>query len=224
MASMSLGPAGSSGGSSPGARNGQNGSSRASARIARSHRAGGAYNASEFVFSVDETESTGKTTVMIRNIPNKYSQDFLLGLLEAAGLNGSFDFFYLPVDFRNRCGLGYAFVNFVSFSAAVKAYKHFHNHRWDEFTGDFNSRKVCQVSYARVQGRDALVQHFKTAKFPSSDPEFCPLVYSTTPGTEEEGGGGAHSPLPIHAHLEMIGGVEDAAAVVENVEVVQVVA
>ena len=199
MGSMSLNspegisPRASSGTSSGGRKE----STRASARIARSHRAGGAYNPSDFEFKVEESEDSVRTTVMIRNIPNKYNQSIMLGLLEEAGLQGTFDFFYLPIDFRNRCGLGYAFVNFLSHGDAVKAYKYFHQRRWDEF----NSKKVCEITYGRVQGRDALVQHFKSAKFPSTDAEYCPLVFECA--VDEDGKEQAHSPLPIHEYLEV---------------------
>jgi len=79
----------------------------------------------------------------------------------------------LPIDFRNRCGLGYAFINFISGKHAATLYKQFHNKRWDEH----NSKKVCQIKYARVQGRDPLIEHFKTARFPSEEKEYQPLVY-----------------------------------------------
>jgi RNA recognition motif-containing protein len=200
MSSMSLGGPSPPEGGSP-----TRGNTRASARIARSHRAGGAYNPSDFEFKITPSADDGnteaaaadvKTTVMIRNIPNKYTQEIMLSLLEEAGLNGSFDFFYLPIDFRNRCGLGYSFLNFLTHADAEKAYQYFHKRRWDEF----NSKKVCEVTYARVQGRDNLVQHFKNAKFPSTDTEYCPLVYRHTENEEVR----AHMPLPIHNYLESL--------------------
>ena len=52
-----------------------------------------------------------RTTVMIRNIPNKYSQKVLLATLDEAGFYGQYDFFYLPIDFKNGCNVGYAFLN-----------------------------------------------------------------------------------------------------------------
>ena len=68
---------------------GKPGEARASARIARSNRAGGAYNPQDFEFNVEEAKvdnDEARKTIMIRNIPNKYSQAVMLGMLEKAGL------------------------------------------------------------------------------------------------------------------------------------------
>ena len=50
-----------------------------------------------FVISYDKIELDGRTTIMVKNIPNKYSQD---NLLEEFSINHdkTFDFFYLPID------------------------------------------------------------------------------------------------------------------------------
>ncbi|KAF0916409.1 hypothetical protein E2562_007510 [Oryza meyeriana var. granulata] len=134
-----------------------------------------------------------RTTVMIRNIPNKYSQKLLLNMLdnhcilsnqqieascEDDGGEGqpfsSYDFLYLPIDFNNKCNVGYGFVNLTSPEAAVRLYKAFHKQPWEVF----NSRKICQVTYARVQGLDALKEHFKNSKFPCDSDEYLPVVFS----------------------------------------------
>ena len=47
-----------------------------------------------------EAEEDGRTTLMLRNIPNKYTQHMILQEVEAAGLDHKYDFFYLPIDFR----------------------------------------------------------------------------------------------------------------------------
>lgn len=57
---------------------------------------------------------------MIRNIPNKYSQDLLLE--ELKNYKVKFDFFYLPIDYNNACNVGYAFINFIHTKFIVDFY------------------------------------------------------------------------------------------------------
>ena len=62
------------------------------------------------VSRIEEGEDQ-RTTVMVKNIPNKYTQRNLLDLIDTT-YAGAYDFFYLPIDFKNKCNLGYAFINF----------------------------------------------------------------------------------------------------------------
>ena len=136
----------------------------------------------QFAFNVEEARkgsTDARTTVMIKNIPNKYNQEMLLRMLDRH-FDGQYDFFYLPIDFKYRCNLGYAFVNFLSSTKAADFYNEFHCHKWS----DFNSKKVCEVTYARVQGRQALLHHFRNSKFPCDDATCLPLVFER----EENGG------------------------------------
>ncbi|WCJ38605.1 terminal EAR1-like 1 [Euphorbia peplus] len=129
-----------------------------------------------------------RTTVMIKNIPNKYSQKLLLNMLDnhciecneqiAEGCGeqplSSYDFVYLPIDFNNKCNVGYGFVNMTSPQATLRLYKAFHHQHWEVF----NSRKICEVTYARVQGLEALKEHFKNSKFPCEMDHYLPVVFS----------------------------------------------
>jgi RNA recognition motif-containing protein len=49
--------------------------------------------------------------------------------------------------FQQQVQRGYGFVNMTSPEAAVRLYKAFHKQPWEVY----NSRKICQVTYARVQ-------------------------------------------------------------------------
>ena len=57
---------------------------------------------------------------------------------------------------------------------------------------------MCEVAYGRVQGRSKLIEHFRSAKFPGEDADFCPLVYIDP----------AAPPLTIHRYLEQQEGRE----------------
>ncbi|CAN6464399.1 unnamed protein product [Victoria cruziana] len=150
----------------------------------------------EMQFAFDEAKATSnwidtRTTVMIKNIPNKYSQKLLLSMLDqhCIGCNeqiagdgcdddseppSSYDFVYLPIDFKNKCNVGYGFVNMTSPKATLRLYKAFHKQPWEAF----NSRKICEVTYARLQGLDALKEHFKNSKFACDTDEYLPVIFS----------------------------------------------
>ncbi|XP_020111323.1 protein terminal ear1-like [Ananas comosus] len=126
-----------------------------------------------------------RTTVMIKNIPNKYSQKLLLNMLDNHCIHcneqtadgepfSAYDFVYLPIDFNNKCNVGYGFVNLTSPEASFRLYKAFHKQPWEVF----NSRKICQVTYARLQGLEALKEHFKNSKFACDNDEYMPVVFA----------------------------------------------
>ena len=51
------------------------------------------------MIDVNKVVFDGRTTIMVRNIPNKYTQDMLLELFENNNRK-KFDFFYLPIDYN----------------------------------------------------------------------------------------------------------------------------
>ncbi|KAK9821128.1 hypothetical protein WJX81_004114 [Elliptochloris bilobata] len=142
-------------------------------RLGRVHRA--ADDLDKFRFSVAEARSgapTARTTVMIKNVPNKYTQRMLLDTFDRR-FRGEYDFFYLPIDYKNKCNLGYCFMNFMNAELTAECYEEFHQKRWEEF----NSKKVAEVCYAKVQGCNGCIEHFKNAKFPCLDVDCLPLVF-----------------------------------------------
>lgn len=100
------------------------------------------------------------TTVMLRNIPNNYNRSMLLKLMDAEGFARQYDFVYLPVDFKSRATLGYAFVNLTSHEAAVAFMKVFRGYsNWV-----LPSRKVCSVDWSGPhQGLEAHVERYRNS-------------------------------------------------------------
>ncbi|MCL7040282.1 hypothetical protein MKW94_014588 [Papaver nudicaule] len=130
-----------------------------------------------------------RTTVMIKNIPNKYSQKLVLNMLDNHCIRcnekilaegdenqplSAYDFVYLPIDFNNKCNVGYGFVNLTTPQAAWRLYKAFHLQQWEVF----NSRKICQVAYARLQGLEELTEHFSNSKFACEKDDYLPVIFS----------------------------------------------
>ena len=87
----------------------------------------------------------GRTSLMIKNIPNKYSVKMLKETIELTHKN-KFDFLYLPIDFQNKCNVGYAFINIKSVDCVRGFYSRFNGKQWEYF----NSEKICEITYARL--------------------------------------------------------------------------
>ncbi|CAE7253837.1 ML4 [Symbiodinium natans] len=106
----------------------------------------------------------GFTTVMLRNIPNRYTRDMLVARLDK-GYKNLYDFVYLPIDFSSKCNVGYAFINFRTPSAAHRFHNEFHMTKTKQCLPGFSSSKVAEVSFARVQGRDQNMENLRDEKF-----------------------------------------------------------
>lgn len=104
--------------------------------------------------------SKEKTTVMLRNLPNNYTREMFLQMLDENGLKGQYDFVYLPCDFYHDANLGYAFVNMVDASAVFLAWKAFQ----DFSDWSLPSAKVCQVVWSGPhQGFEAHVERYRNS-------------------------------------------------------------
>ena len=53
----------------------------------------------DYIINLNNVRRDGRTTIMVRNIPNKYTQEMLLSIFEK-NHKKKFDFFYLPIDYN----------------------------------------------------------------------------------------------------------------------------
>ncbi|CAN6209051.1 unnamed protein product [Urochloa humidicola] len=144
-----------------------------------------------------------RTTLMIKNIPNKYTSKMLLAAIDELH-KGAYDFFYLPIDFKNKCNVGYAFINMISPTHIVSFYQAFNGKKWEKF----NSEKVASLAYARIQGRTALISHFQNSSLMNEDKRCRPILFHPN-GLES----GNQEALPINGiciHMPVEDGAGDS--------------
>jgi hypothetical protein len=121
-----------------------------------------------------ESGRDSRTSLMVRNIPNKYTQQMLLSEFAENGHGpGVIDFFYLPIDFKNKCNRGYAFINFVDYRDILTFHRRYYGKHWRTF----NSDKICEITYARIQGKSAMLKRFENSALMEKDEEYKPLVF-----------------------------------------------
>ena len=104
---------------------------------------------------------TGKdirTTVMIRNIPIKYTDQILTNDLNE--FNGKYDCLYMPYDYEKNGNKGYAFINFVNPLHILYFYEKFNGKKWIHF----ESSKICELNCAHFQGINEIQKHAKNYK------------------------------------------------------------
>ena len=98
------------------------------------------------------------TTVMIRNIPIKYTDKILNEDLKE--FKGKYDCLYMPYDYEKNGNKGYAFINFVNPLHILYFYETFNGRKWDQF----ESNKICELNSAHFQGINEIQKHAKNYK------------------------------------------------------------
>lgn len=116
---------------------------------------------------------------MLRNLPNNYTREMLLKLIDSAGFAGTYDFLYLPTDFTSLAGLGYAFVNSCTAADATRLWEHF-----DGFSDwGLQTSKVCTVAWSNPhQGLDEHIKRYRDSPVmhPSVPDECKPALFGPT--------------------------------------------
>ncbi len=96
-----------------------------------------------------------RTTLMIKNIPNKFTREMILGLINK-NFKGAYDLFILPSDANRYKNFGYAFINFTCSYYVPYFYFLFNGKKWS----CTNSQKVCEITYSKIQGKNNLLTHY----------------------------------------------------------------
>eukprot|EP01133_Synstelium_polycarpum_P013891 gene13891-16387_t len=119
----------------------------------------------QFILSIDKVKQSldCRTSLMIKNLPNRLTQTNLLSIIDEH-FRGAYDFLYLPIDPNSKVNYGYAFINFTDYNYVVPFYSEFNSRKWDKYY----CSKVCEITYARIQGKLSLIQHLKSSNSTSA--------------------------------------------------------
>lgn len=147
-----------------------------------------------------------RTTLMVKNIPNKYTSKMLLATIDERH-RGTYDFIYLPIDFKNKCNVGYAFINMTDPSQIIPFYEAFNRKKWEKF----NSEKVASLAYARIQGKAALIAHFQNSSLMNEDKRCRPILFHT-----DGPNAGDQVPFPMGVNVRSRPGKNRTCATEEN--------
>eukprot|EP00747_Dinoflagellata_sp_TGD_P125813 gnl/TRDRNA2_/TRDRNA2_174215_c0_seq6.p1 gnl/TRDRNA2_/TRDRNA2_174215_c0~~gnl/TRDRNA2_/TRDRNA2_174215_c0_seq6.p1 ORF type:complete len:417 (-),score=77.86 gnl/TRDRNA2_/TRDRNA2_174215_c0_seq6:922-2118(-) len=126
-------------------------------------------------------------TIMMRNVPNRYTQHLLIEELNNRGFLGAFDFVYLPVDAQTDANRGYAFINFDQASDARRFKEEFDGYQMSYF----ESSKFVTVTPATLQGFEANYAHYANSRVNRGDPAKRPIFLrepQMTPGKSKRSG------------------------------------
>lgn len=134
---------------------------------------------------------SGFTTVMVRNVPSRYTQQKLMREINSMGFLGKYDFFYLPVQPHGRGNRGFAFANFSSSEAAEQFYGCLNGKPLRHFAQDM----PVAVLPADMQGFEKNAEHYATMC--SSRSQRRPL---------QSGRALFFKPLPPHLSAQMASG------------------
>ncbi|XP_062099881.1 protein terminal ear1 homolog [Humulus lupulus] len=128
-----------------------------------------------------DLQRSNNTTVMVRNIPNHFRRRDLIHILDmhCQSSCSKYNFVYLPMDFskcwygKKIANLGYGFVNFTSTEGAWRFFEAFNHFSWSFY----GSKKVCEVTLAKIQGLDCLRASFVTKNFYCKSKDFLPIMF-----------------------------------------------
>ena len=99
-----------------------------------------------------------RTTLMIRNVPIKYTDEMLMK--ELSKFDKKYNCLYMPFDYEKGGNKGYAFINFTHPLHILLFQEYFEGKSWNYF----ESKKICELNFANFQGINEIKKHAKNYK------------------------------------------------------------
>jgi len=99
-------------------------------------------------------------TLLIRNVPWSYSQEDLLLKWPP---DSTYDYFHTPYHFFNNRPLGLAYINFVTYEAAVAFQERWHG----RYLSQQDTKNTLDITAANVQGRKGNLARIAEDRIPT---------------------------------------------------------
>jgi RNA recognition motif-containing protein len=115
-----------------------------------------------------------RTTLMIRNIPNKYTMEWLLS--EVQEMSIQLQFLHVPKAKKSEANLGYAFVDFATPQAALNFMNQFEGWSWPKQP---KTTKRATVDFAKLQGLEENIKFYNNPEIAAKLTRFpwvCPYL------------------------------------------------
>ena len=87
-----------------------------------------------------------RTSVIIKNIPNKITKASIQEMLNGIG---NINFIYLPFNKNTKKNFGFVIINVVNYKCIINLCKRIYEYNFNNFQID----KPIQVSYCKIQGK-----------------------------------------------------------------------
>lgn len=135
------------------------------------------------------------TTLMIKNVPQRFTRKDLVYELNRRGFEGLYNFCHLPCSFETKMNKGYAFVNFATETAA---------RAFTDQLRTMGGRKAMTAIPAAVQGYQSNAQFACSRRMRRvKDRSFRPLLCSAAPAVRLEPPETVEVPMPVfESHVD----------------------
>lgn len=125
----------------------------------------------------DDVPEHLRTTVMLKNVPPNYNRSKLLKLLDDKGFHTLYDFVYLPVDFKKKTRLGYAFVNMIDHASAVRFMTEFEG--LSDWQDETPNAEPAQTRWGKIHCKTGHINRYRDSPLmhPNVPDEYKPMVF-----------------------------------------------
>jgi len=122
--------------------------------------------------AVEDLTIYNARSLMLRNIPNKYTREMLVNAMRERDVLKYVDFFYVPIDLRRQHCVGYCFVNLTSTEGNARFIEAFEGVKLEGA-----DEKTCSISVGKVQGLESNIEAYRNNAVMFMNERYHPMLF-----------------------------------------------